>query len=112
MPNCVAATHESPFATAEEAWFWTVGALRARHNRTDSNSARVARPCDPDDVLLCMDRLYRNHRITLSHARALRTWGERQEVPTGTSTAAADRDLWHEAFAQLAPVLRSKGIVR
>jgi hypothetical protein len=112
MSRCAAPTHESPFATAEEAWFWTMGALRARHNHTRSDGTRTARPCDPDDVLLCVDRLYRIQRITLSHARVLRTWGERQEAPSGTRTSAADRSLWHEALAELTPVLRGKGIVR
>src|SRR3954453_5828990 len=72
-----------PFHSAEEAWFWTMAALMARREgaRYTANQGRVARPCEPDDVVRCLDALYRRRRIDLVHARILRIWGERQLAP-------------------------------
>ena len=72
-----------PFRSAEEAWFWTFAALMARRDgaRSTANMGKIARPCDPDDVLKCLDQLYRRRRIELVHARILRIWGERQMQP-------------------------------
>ena len=72
-----------PFATAEEAWFWTMAALIARHDgaRISAGRGAVIRPCEPDDIVKCLDRLYRQRRIDLQHARILRIWGERGTAP-------------------------------
>src|SRR3954467_13938484 len=71
------------FRNAEEAWFWTMAALTARRDgaRIVSGAGLVTRPCEPDDVVKCLDRLYRQRRIDLQHARILRIWGERQQAP-------------------------------
>src|SRR5437763_15570525 len=73
-----------PFRDAEEAWFWTMSALAARRDgaRFTANQGRVGRPCEPDDVVKCLDQLYRQRRIDLVHARILRIWGERQTAPS------------------------------
>jgi len=72
-----------PFRSAEEAWFWTMAALMARREgaRYTANRGRFSRPCEPDDVVKCLDALYRRRRIDLVHARILRIWGERQAEP-------------------------------
>src|SRR5438552_3469634 len=72
-----------PFRSAEEAWFWTMAALMARRDgaRYTANQGRVSRPCEPDDVVKCLDGLYRRRRIDLVHARIMRIWGERQAAP-------------------------------
>src|SRR5271166_1178525 len=71
-----------PFRSAEQAWFWTMGALAARRDGTGGGGrSRTERPCDPDDVLKCLDQLYRHRRIELLHARILRIWGERRMAP-------------------------------
>jgi hypothetical protein len=89
-----------PFCNAEHAWLWTMGALIAR------------RPCDPDDVVKCLDALYRQRRIDLAHARVLRVWGERQMPPSPVVAAERqDRKLWIEALERLEWPLRVKGIV-
>lgn len=102
-----------PFTSAEQAWFWTMGALRARHEGASSSGRRsVPRPCDPDDVVKCLDQLYRNNRVDLAHARILRRWGERQEVPDASSNVQnGDAALWREAMERLDPPLRLKGII-
>lgn len=102
-----------PFLTVEEAWFWTIATLNAR--REGSRGTRVGgvpRPCEPDDVLKCLDRLYRRRRVDLAHARVLRVWGEHQVAPNPAyPPEKADAQLWREAINALEWPLRSKGIV-
>ena len=71
------------------------------------------RPCEPDDVIKCLDALYRRRRIDLLHARILRIWGERQVSPNpGSQFERSDYRLWREAMECLDWPLRLKGIVR
>jgi hypothetical protein len=100
------------FHNAEQAWFWTIGALRARREGTRSSRAGTPRPCDPDDVIKCLDRLYRNRRVDLVHARIMRIWGERQAAPNPAHPSErSDHRLWTEAMERLGGSLRVKGIV-
>jgi hypothetical protein len=103
-----------PFRSADEAWFWTMAALTARHEGASrsSKNGKVARPCEPDDVVKCLDTLYRRRRIDLVHARILRIWGERQTAPNPAFAAErCDWRLWREALDRLEWLLRVKGIV-
>ena len=103
-----------PFHCAEEAWFWTMSALAARRDgaRFTANQGRVTRPCDPDDVIKCLDTLYRQRRIDLVHARILRIWGDRQMAPNPAHPRErCDWRLWREAMERLEWLLRVKGIV-
>lgn len=103
-----------PFRDAEEAWLWTMAALIARRDgaRFTANKGRVSRPCEPDDVVRCLDALYRQRRVDLTHARILRIWGERQATPNPAfATERTDWHLWREALDRLEWPLRMKGIV-
>lgn len=103
-----------PFRSADEAWFWTMSALVARREgaRIVSGLGAVVRPCEPDDVVKCLDRLYRQRRVDLAHARVLRLWGERGERPDARRPReAGDARLWREAMDRLEWPLRVKGIV-
>jgi hypothetical protein len=103
-----------PFRNAEEAWFWTMAALIARRDgaRYTANNGRTARPCEPDDVIKCLDTLYRRRRIDLVHARIMRIWGERQTLPNPILRCGApDWRLWREALDRLEWPLRVKGVV-
>ncbi|HEY8612096.1 MAG TPA: hypothetical protein VIL69_12475 [Roseomonas sp.] len=103
-----------PFHNAEEAWFWTMAALIARRDgaRIVSGRGLVSRPCEPDDVVKCLDRLYRQRRIDLAHARIMRIWGERGTAPDPASPRErGDHRLWREAMDRLDWPLRMKGIV-
>lgn len=103
-----------PFRSAEEAWIWTMAALRARRDgaRYTANRGLIGRPCEPDDVVRCLDALYRRRRIDLVHARILRVWGERQMPPNPAyATERCDFRLWREALERLEWPLRMKGIV-
>jgi hypothetical protein len=103
-----------PFRSAEEAWYWTMAALVARREgaRFAGRSGKIARPCEPDDVIKCLDTLYRRRRVDLSHARILKIWGERQSAPNPDYIAErSDFRLWREALTSLEWLLRVKGIV-
>ncbi|MBP0491671.1 hypothetical protein [Roseomonas indoligenes] len=103
-----------PFIDAEEAWFWTMAALVARRDgaRIVSGRGLVTRPCEPDDVVKCLDRLYRQRRIDLAHARIMRIWGERGVAPDPRALRErGDYRLWREAMERLDWPLRMKGIV-
>ncbi len=103
-----------PFASAEEAWFWTMMALTARREgaRLSAGRGEFVRPCEPDDVIKCLDRLYRQRRIELSHARIMRIWGERNCAPNPRMPGErGDHRLWEEAMERLDYPLRAKGIV-
>lgn len=103
-----------PFESAEHAWLWTMAALIARREgaRYTANKGAVTRPCDPDDVVKCLDGLFRQRRIDLLHARILRIWGERQIAPSAAiAVEASDHRLWCEALGRLEWPLRVKGIV-
>lgn len=113
-PSTRSSRPTQPFRTADEAWFWTMAALTARRDgaRYTANQGRVQRPCDPDDVIKCLDTLYRRRRIDLVHARILRIWGERQSAPNPAhSSERGDWRLWREALDRLEWPLRVKGIV-
>jgi len=114
LPGRTSQQEYQPFTTAEEAWFWTMQALIARREgaRIVAGAGLTARPCEPDDVVKCLDRLYRQRRIDLQHARILRIWGERQQAPDARQPReAGDARLWREAMQRLESPLRVKGII-
>ena len=114
IPSCSAQRPTEPFRSAEEAWFWTMAALTARREgaRYTANLGRIGRPCEPDDVVKCLDALYRRRRIDLVHARILRIWGERRVSPNPANACErCDWRLWREAMDRLEWQLRVKGIV-
>ena len=110
------------FASAAQAWFWTLGALAARHDgsrvsgvgQTSTGRARIniRRPCEPDDVIRALDQLHQRGEITLSHARVLRRWGDRGFAPNAVHPGQeADALLWSQALERLEVLLRAKTIV-
>lgn len=103
-----------PFRSSEDAWFWTMAALTARRDgaRFTAQLGRVTRPCEPDDVVRCLNLLYQRRRISLDHARVLRVWGDRQISPNPSCIGERrDWQLWREALVRLEWPLRIKGIV-
>jgi hypothetical protein len=113
-PVLASLAKSEPFCSAEDAWFWTMAALIARRDgaRLSAGRGTVVRPCEPDDVVKCLDRLYRQRRIELHHARILRIWGERGTAPNPRfASERGDLRLWREAMERLDFPLRQKGIV-
>lgn len=114
LTNLAQGAEGQPFGTAEEAWLWTAAALTARRDgaRIAAGRGKVRRPCEPDDVIRCLDRLYATRKVTLTHARILRVWGERQQAPDPRNAGErADYAVWQDAMAVLTPSLRSRGMI-
>lgn len=113
-PKPQTTTEPLPFSSPEEAWFWFVQAYDARCSgaRVVAGAGDLNRPCEPLDLLQCVDRLYRNRRILIDHVRVLAHYGRRMMAPDPTrSREALAHTLWCEAMSRLEPVLRRKGIV-
>ncbi|PWC82303.1 hypothetical protein TSH100_24120 [Azospirillum sp. TSH100] len=104
-----------PFAGAEEAWFWAVQAqdAKAAGARIVAGCGQIARPCEPQDVLQVVDRLYRTRKLLRDHLHVLVHYGRRQSAPEPERfREQRAHALWQEAFGFIAPALRNKGIVR
>jgi len=90
-----------------------MGALLARREGSSRSGGGIPRPCDPDDIIKSLDRLYCAGKIQLRHARILRVWGERQVAPDFYHPGErAELQLWNEALVRLEWSLRIKGIVK
>ena len=103
-----------PFSSAEEAWFWAMEVMVARRNGgilAEKAANSTPRPCVPDDLVKMLDRLYRQRRLDLIHARVLRVWGERGTAPHPNGSEREDHRHWTEAMLALDWPLRVKGIV-
>lgn len=97
---------QGPFLSVEAAWFWTVASLHAPGRGGGGGAGRV------DEVLKCLDTLYRRRRIELLHARILRIWGLRGVAPNPAHPRErSDWQIWREAIARLEGPLRAQGIV-
>lgn len=99
-----------PFRSAEAAWLWTMAVLEARHD--PALPAPPPGPCRAEDVIKCLDELYRRRRVELLHARILRIWGRRGRTPDPRRVQEkCDWRLWREAMDRLEFPLRQRGIV-
>ncbi|MBM3555683.1 MAG: hypothetical protein FJX47_09025 [Alphaproteobacteria bacterium] len=103
-----------PFANAEAAWFWAVAGIDARRAGAFVVPSRggVRRPCDPDDVLIAAERLYKAGQLRRAHLIVLSEFGLRQTAPCPRHpTDAGAYRFWREAMHVLTLALRGKGIV-
>jgi len=102
------------FDNAEEAWLWFILAQEARNEgaRFTAGAGLTVRPCEPSDILQCVDRLYRNRRLVMDHLLVLRHYGKRQVPPDPRRVKEVRAfSLWKEALERIEPVLVRKGIV-
>jgi hypothetical protein len=101
----------APFQNVQEAWFWTMASLMARRQNC-AHRKPPARACLPEDVLRCLDTLYRRRRIDLTQVRIMRIWGERGVPPNpARAQERCDWRLWREALGRLDWPLRVRGLV-
>ena len=104
----------TPFSTPAEAWFWGMQCFAARADgaRFRADQAEVARPCEPDDLLVTVERMVRIKRLRAAHVRTLFTFGRKLAAPDarhpGEERAAL---LWDEALDCLTTPWRQKGII-
>lgn len=80
-PTFTAPPVTGPFASAEAAWFWTCVTFQARETGMVKPALVNGLPCRVEDVLKCLDTLYRQRRVELSHVRVLHDWDWREQVP-------------------------------
>lgn len=107
------AREAQPFGSAAAAWFWCAGMLQGRQQGAGAAFGAGARVCEPDDIVMALDRLYRQRKITLEHARILRIYGERGSAPNASyPPERSHHRLWQEAIRALDFPLRNRGIVR
>jgi len=100
------------FRSPEDAWFWAYGAWRARHEGASANGSGAGRPCDPDDILILVERLLRSQRIDTAHAAVLGRWGQRQVAPSVHWGQREEMTLWQDAMTALGAVLGQKGLLK
>jgi hypothetical protein len=102
------------FASPAEAWFWGMQCFAARADgaRFRAGQSALARPCEPDDLLVAVERLVRAGRLRAAHVRTLFAFGRRLAPPDPRrrDEAQAAR-LWDEALDRLGTPWRQKGIV-
>lgn len=110
----MAEAYETPFNDAQEAFFYMVNCQRARSDgaRYVKGAGLYNRPCHPDDILIVIDRLYRQRKISMDHVLILRHYGVRQMPPDERRPKEARAaKLWEEAMDKLTDALREKGII-
>lgn len=104
--NVVLIMNVQRYSAVERVWLATMAALATRRDGARGEMG------DADEVVKVLDRLYRQRRIDLAHARVLRVYGERGARPNANKPAeAGDARLWREATEALTFPLRSKGLV-
>jgi len=104
----------TPFASAEEAWFWFIRCQIIRHQggQPRRTSGAITRPCDPDDIYRAVMLLFRQQVLSPRHLRTLSQYGLAERPPDArcAEEVSASR-LWTEALDQLEVYLSQKGIV-
>ncbi len=104
-----------PFLSAEEAWIWGMQGLLARQDgaRPVAGMALYPRPCEPDDLVLVLQRLHRRGRVSSGHIRVMIDFG-RQLTPPDERCREEElaARLWEEALDQMLKPLKAKGIVQ
>lgn len=114
-PKPSSSVDTTPFASAEEAWFWFIQAQAARNDgaRFSAGQGLVSRPCEPVDILKIVDRLYRQRRLLIDHLLVLRHYGRRLIAPDARRLKEMKAySLWVEALERMTPVFERKGIVQ
>ena len=103
-------SNPAPFGSVEAAWLWTAAVLEARQNPRRRPPAPG--PCRAEDVVKCLDELYRRRRIELLHVRILHLYGRRGRAPDPRRPGeGCDWRLWAEALHRLDFLLRRAGVV-
>jgi hypothetical protein len=103
-----------PFRSTQAAWMWCMSVLLARREGAGAAFGTQRQVCEPDDIVKALDRLYRQRRIEIGHARVLRIYGEKGVAPNRGSLSPGERTdatLWDQAIRALDEPLRLRGIV-
>ena len=105
----------TPFASAEDAWFWCVALLATNAEGAPTKDGRgIERSCGPNDIYLILERIVAAKTVSLEHVRVLMFYGKLQYPPPSkprTSIQRHERETWDSAIAALDRPMRLKGIV-
>ena len=104
-----------PFESVEESWFWFVNANEARNSgvRYVAGIGKAIRPCEPADMIMILQRLYRGRKLTINHLRVLKHYGARGYAPDKYFYKEKRAwFIWKEAMNKLRPVLEKKKIIK
>ncbi len=107
---------EQPFENASEAWFWYCNSQNARYNCSNlanDHYTTIVRPCDPDDIYLCVARLIAEGEISQDQVMVLVKYGEYQFSPPANDNGdlTSESKLWDSAMKTIEKTLRAKKII-
>ena len=102
----------TPFKDSEEAWFWYCRYEERSVFRSGKGARDVLRPCQLDDIYICVARLFIDKKIGRRHIKTLVKYGNLLVPPDPRIEAEAmDALWWDDALDKLHTILAKKGVV-
>ncbi|MCT4574809.1 MAG: hypothetical protein OIF36_04470 [Alphaproteobacteria bacterium] len=103
------------FANGQEAWFWFMQANEAKivGAKCSPGMGAVSRPCEPEDIMNIINKLYRQRTLLIDHVRILAHYGKKLCAPNKDRYREQKAcTLWKEAMSKIEPILVNKGIIK
>jgi hypothetical protein len=103
------------FDNSQDAWFWFMQANEAKRvgAKCSPGLGAVSRPCEPEDIMNIVNKLYRQRSLLIDHVRILAHYGKKLCAPNDDRYREKKAvTLWREAMAKIEPVFIKKGIIR
>ena len=103
------------FANGQEAWFWFMQANEAKiiGAKCSPGMGAVSRPCEPEDIMNVINKLYRQRSLLIDHVRILAHYGKKLCAPNKDRYREQKAcTLWKEAMNKIEPILMKKGIIK
>jgi len=104
-----------PFNDSQEAWFWFMQANEAKRigAKCSPGMGTVSRPCEPEDIMNIINKLYRQRHLLIDHVRILAHYGKRLYAPNKSRYREQKAcTLWREAMNKIEPIFLKKGIIK
>jgi len=103
------------FNNTQEAWFWFIQANEAKilGAKCSPGMGTISRPCEPEDIMNIVHKLYRTRTLLIDHIRILAHYGKKLSAPNKDRYKEQKAyTLWREAINKLEPVMVKKGIIK
>ena len=103
------------FNNTQEAWFWFMQANEAKRvgAKCSPGLGVVSRPCEPEDIMNIINKLYRQRSLLIDHVRILAHYGKKLCAPNSDRYREKKAvTLWKEAMSKIEPVFLNKGIIK
>lgn len=107
--------HIEPFNNSQEALFWFMQANEAKRigAKCSPGMGAVSRPCEPEDIMNVINKLYRQRTLLIDHVRILAHYGKKLCAPNKDRYREQKAwTLWGEAISKIEPVFMKKGIIK